>query len=293
MTPASITVPASGSRPVPARAGIGLRSPHHRAFLESRPPIPWVEVHSENFFADGGRQLEVLEAVRRDHDVSLHGVGLSLGSIDPLDADHLQRLRRLVRRVEPALLSEHVSWSSAGGVFLNDLLPMPHTREALDHLVSRVAAVQECLQRRILVENVSSYLQFAGAEMTEWEFLVELARRTGAGILLDVNNVHVNAVNHGFAARDYIAAIPPELVGEIHLAGHTVADGLLIDTHSAPVADAVWTLYELALDHLGPRPTLIEWDADLPTLPVLLDEAARADRCLARASTRLDDARVA
>lgn len=293
MTPASTTVPAAGSRPVPARAGIGLRSPHHRAFLESRPPIPWVEVHSENFFADGGRQLEVLEAVRRDHDVSLHGVGLSLGSIDPLDADHLQRLRRLVRRVEPALLSEHVSWSSAGGVFLNDLLPMPHTREALDHLVSRVTAVQECLQRRILVENVSSYLQFAGAEMTEWEFLVALARRSGAGILLDVNNVHVNAVNHGFAARDYIAAIPPDLVGEIHLAGHTVADGLLIDTHSAPVADVVWTLYELALDHLGPRPTLIEWDADLPTLPVLLDEAARADRCLARASTRLDDARVA
>lgn len=291
--PASATMPATDSRPIPAQAGIGLRSPHHRNFLASRPPVPWVEVHSENFFADGGRQLAVLDAVRQDYGLSLHGVGLSLGSVDPLDAGHLQRLRRLVRRVEPALVSEHVCWSSAGGVFLNDLLPLPCTREALDHLVARVTAVQEFLQRRILVENVSSYLQFDGAEMTEWDFLVTLARRSGAGILLDVNNIHVSAVNHGFAATDYLAAIPPELVGEIHLAGHTVADGLLIDTHSAPVADAVWALYEQAVQRLGPQPTLIEWDANLPELPVLLAEARKADNLLSRLSLDPADARVA
>lgn len=286
-------MPATASRPVPAQAGIGLRSPHHQAFLRDRPAIPWVEVHSENFFADGGRQLAVLDAVRRDYGVSLHGVGLSLGSVDPLDADHLKRLRRLVRRVEPALVSEHVSWSSAGGVFLNDLLPLPCTHEALDHLVARVTAVQEFLQRRILIENVSSYLEFVGAEMTEWEFLVALARRSGAGILFDVNNVYVSAMNHGYSAADYVAAIPPELVGEIHLAGHTVSDCLLIDTHSAPVADAVWALYRQALQHLGPQPTLIEWDADLPALPVLVSEAGKAEAELMQLSAVMKDVRVA
>lgn len=276
--PRASSMPATASRPIPAAAGIGLRSPHHKDFLERRPAIPWVEVHSENFFADGGRQLEVLDAVRRDYGVSLHGVGLSLGSADPLDAEHLRRLRRLVQRVEPALVSEHACWGSVGGVYLNDLLPLPYTRASLDHLAARVAAVQDYLGRQILVENVSSYLEFDGAELTEWEFMVALAREAGCGILLDVNNIYVSAQNHGFSADGYLAAIPPELVGEIHLAGHSVADGILIDTHSAPVKDAVWALYRQALQRLGPVPTLIEWDAELPTLERLLAEAHTADR---------------
>lgn len=270
-------MPPTASRPVPAQAGIGLRSPHHDEFLARRPAIPWVEVHSENFFADGGRQLQVLDAVRRDYGVSLHGVGLSLGGTDPLDPDHLRRLRRLVQRVDPALVSEHVCWGSADGIFLNDLLPLPYTNTALRHLVARVSAAQDYLGRQILMENASSYLEFEGAEMTEWDFLVQLARRAGCGILLDVNNIYVSAQNHGFPARDYLRAIPAELVGEVHLAGHTAVDGILIDTHSAPVTDAVWALYREALRLLGPVPTLIEWDADLPTLDRLVAEARKAD----------------
>jgi len=274
---ASATMPATASRPIPAQAGIGLRSTHHDEFLARRPHLPWVEVHSENFFADGGRQLQVLDAVRRDYGVSLHGVGLSLGGSDPLDPEHLRRLRRLVQRVEPALVSEHVCWSSADGLFLNDLLPMPYTEAALRHLAARISAVQEFLGRQILVENVSSYLEFDGAEMTEWDFLVQLARRAGCGILLDVNNIYVSAENHGFPAYNYLRGIPAELVGEVHLAGHTAVDGILIDTHSAPVTDAVWTLYRDALGLLGPKPTLIEWDAELPSLDRLVAEATRAD----------------
>jgi uncharacterized protein (UPF0276 family) len=270
-------MPAAASRPIPAAAGIGLRTLHHAEFLSTRPAIPWVEVHSENFFADGGRQVQVLDAVRRDYGVSLHGVGLSLGSTDPLDHGHLRRLRRLVQRVAPALVSEHVCWGSVGGIFLNDLLPLPYTTAALTHLAARVCAVQDYLGRQILVENVSSYLEFDGADMTEWDFLVELARRAGCAILLDVNNIYVSARNHGFDPGSYLDAIPPELVGEIHLAGHTAADGLLIDTHSAPVADPVWALYREALQRLGPVPTLIEWDAQLPSLDRLLAEARTAD----------------
>ena len=270
-------MPPAASRPIPAQAGIGLRSPHHAEFLARRPDVPWVEVHSENFFADGGRQLQVLDAVRRDYGISLHGVGLSLGASDPLDPEHLRRLRRLVRRVEPALVSEHVCWSSADGVFLNDLLPMPYTHAALRRLATRISAVQDFLGRRILVENVSSYLEFEGAEMTEWDFLVQLARRAGCGILLDVNNIYVSAENHGFPAHNYLRGIPAELVGEVHLAGHTAVDGILIDTHSAPVINAVWALYREAVRLMGPVPTLIEWDADLPTLDRLVAEARTAD----------------
>ena len=277
MIQASATVPVTASRPVPAQAGIGLRSPHHDEFLRCRPAVPWVEVHSENFFADGGRQLQVLDAVRRDYGVSLHGVGLSLGGTDPLDPEHLRRLRRLVQRVDPALLSEHVCWSSADGVFLNDLLPLPYTESALRHVAARISAVQEFLGRQILVENVSSYLEFEGAEMTEWDFVGQLARRAGCGILLDVNNIYVSAENHTFPAHDYLNGIPAELVGEVHLAGHTAVDGVLIDTHSAPVTDAVWALYRDALRMLGPKPTLLEWDADLPSLERLLAEATTAD----------------
>ncbi|TAK53708.1 MAG: DUF692 domain-containing protein [Gammaproteobacteria bacterium] len=247
--------------------------------------MPWVEVHSENFFADGGRQLEVIDAVRRDYGLSLHGVGLSLGSVDPLSREHLQRLRRLVRRVEPALVSEHLAWGSVGGTFVNDLLPMPHTDEALQHMVARVGEVQDFLGRQILIENVSSYLQFPGAELSEPEFLIELARRSGCGLLLDVNNVYVSARNHGFDAAQYIAAMPAVLVREIHLAGHTVVDDpegeFLVDTHDALVAAPVWELYRQAVARLGPVPALIEWDSSLPALDELLAEARRADSAAA------------
>lgn len=266
--------------------GIGLRAQHYAAFLETRPRLPFVEVHSENYFR-GGRHLEVLLDVRRDTPVSLHGVGLSLGSADPLSERHVAALKQLAERVEPVLVSDHLCWSSVGGVYANDLLPLPYTREALAHVAARVERVQEMLGRRLLVENVSSYLQFEGADMTEWAFLAELARRTGCGLLLDINNIHVSACNHGFDALAYLDAIPSAAVAEMHLAGYSVNavaldDGgtgeILVDTHSKPVAEPVWALYERALEKLGPRPTIVEWDADLPTLDTLLDEAARAER---------------
>ena len=277
--------PAVGALPIPASAGIGLRSPHHDEFLRRRPDIPWVEVHSENFFADGGRQIEVLAALRHDFGISLHGVGLSLGSADPLSREHLGRLKQLIERVEPALVSEHLAWGSVGGTFANDLLPMPRTHEALRHMVARVGEVQEFLGRQILVENVSSYLQFPGAELSEAEVLVELARRSGCGILFDVNNLYVSACNHGFDAARYVAAMPVELVQEIHLAGHTVVDdaegAFLVDTHDARVAAPVWDLYRRTLAHLGPVPALIEWDSRLPALDDLIAEARLADACAA------------
>jgi len=274
----------NGSRPIPASAGIGLRAAHHAEFLARRPATGWVEVHSENFFAECGRSLDELLCVRRDYPVSLHGVGLSLGSADPLNKAHLASLARLVERVEPGLVSEHLSWSSIGGRFLNDLLPMPYTEAALAHLCVRIGEVQERLGRPILIENVSSYLEYERADMAEWEFLVALARQAGCGILLDVNNVYVSSVNHGFDPRAYLAAIPADLVGEIHLAGHmdTELDGerFLIDSHNALVCPAVWQLYRETLGRLGRVPTLIEWDLDLPPLERLLEEAGRAEACL-------------
>ena len=290
-----------GSRVLPARAGIGLRAAHHEAFLADVPPVPFVEVHSENFFVDGGPQLAVLDAVRACCEVSLHGVGLSLGSADPLDREHLRRLRQLVRRVDPCLVSEHLSWSSAGGVFLNDLLPLPYTGESLRHVAARVSAVQEEIGRPILLENISAYLQFqpqferqsepsaagepAGEGLAEAEFIAALVAQTGCGVLLDVNNLYVNARNHGWDALRYLDALPLGRVAEIHLAGHTVNRcgdrDVLIDTHDARVCDDVWALYAATIARLGPRPTLIEWDAALPALDVLLDEARRADRILA------------
>jgi uncharacterized protein (UPF0276 family) len=217
--------------------------------------------------------------------LSLHGVGLSIGSADPLSQTHLKRLRELVDALQPALVSDHLCWSSIGGIFANDLLPLPFTEEALGHVVARVQCVQERLGREILLENVSSYLEYADSAMPEWEFIAELARRSGCGILLDVNNIHVSAHNHGFDARRYLQAIPRGAVHEIHLAGfatrHVAGADILIDTHSAPVADAVWALYGHALQRFGPLPTLIEWDADLPPLATLVAEAGKADAMLA------------
>jgi uncharacterized protein (UPF0276 family) len=253
-------------------------------FLETRPQIAWVEVHSENYFAAGGAALDCLESTRAAYPVSLHGVGLSLGSTDVLDLRHLRSLRRLVERIEPAIVSEHLSWGSVDGQHFNDLLPLPYTQESLRHMVSRVAAVQDYLGREILVENASTYLQLACSDISEADFLVELAERAGCGILLDVNNVYVSARNHGFDAEAYLEKIPSRLVREIHLAGHSVdrcgGAEILIDTHSRPVADAVWRLFRFALARYGAKPTLIEWDAELPPLEVLVGEAAAADRLL-------------
>ncbi|HSN22455.1 MAG TPA: DUF692 domain-containing protein [Usitatibacter sp.] len=265
-------------------AGIGLREPHHDEVLARRPALAFVEVHSENFFADGGPALAVLERVRTLYPLSLHGVGLSLGSADPLDERHLAKLEGLVRRFEPALVSEHLSWSSIDGRHANDLLPLPHTLEAAAHVAGRIAAVQERLGRRILVENVSRYLDFEDSRMPEWEFVMEVVRRSGCLLLLDVNNVHVNAANHGFDAHRYLAAIDPACVAQYHLGGHEAGAFGLVDTHAAKVAPAVWSLFRESLARIGPRPTLVEWDAALPALDVLLDEACSAEAALREAS---------
>jgi len=269
---------------IPARAGIGLRAPHYRDVLESRPSVGWLEVHSENYFGEGGAPLYYLERIRAHYPLSLHGVGLSLGSTDPLDRGHLAKLKALVERFEPGLVSDHLSWSSVGGRHFNDLLPLPYTEESLAHVARRVLIVQEHLGRRLLVENPSTYAQFAESTIPEAEFLAELARRTGCGILLDVNNIYVSACNHRLDARRYIDSIPPRHVAEIHLAGFTRndADGgeILIDTHSRPVAAEVWALFAHAVERFGPRPTLIEWDADLPPLAMLAAEAGHAQALL-------------
>ncbi len=266
---------------VPARAGIGLRAPHHAQILEQRPPIAWLEAHSENYFAAGGLQPRILEQLRKDYPLALHGVGLSLGSADPLDLEHIAALKRLIERVEPAIVSEHLCWGAIGGRHLNDLLPMPYEIGALRHIVSRIAEFQERIGRQVLIENVSSYLRFTGETHAEWEFLVEVSRAADCLLLVDVNNIFVNARNHGFEPRDYLDAIPAERVGEIHLAGHTLKTidtrELRIDTHSSPVCEEVWALYAHALQRFGPVPTLIEWDAELPELSRLLAEAEHAD----------------
>jgi len=261
---------------LPVVAGIGLRAPHIAQVLAERPPVAWFEVHSENYYADGGPALAALDRIRADYPLSLHGVGMSLGSTDPLDATHLSKLERLVARVEPAAVSEHLCWSGIGGRHLNDLLPLPYTEEALDHVCSRVTQVQDALRRELLVENVSSYLAFADATIPEWEFVAAVATRTGCKLLCDVNNIYVNAVNHGFDADAYLAALPGAAIAEVHLAGFDASGPCLVDTHGAPVAPDVWTLYARAIARFGPRPTLIEWDTDIPAFAVLEREAATA-----------------
>jgi hypothetical protein len=258
-------------------SGIGLRSEHYRSLLAQTPDVAWLEVHSENYFGDGGQPLYFLERARALYPASLHGVGLSLGSCDPLDRQHLERLRTLADRVDPMFVSEHVCWCSVGGRFLNDLLPLPYTEEALAHVAERIAAVQDFLGREILVENVSSYLRYRHDSIPEWEFLAELSARSGCALLLDVNNIYVSAQNHSFDPQRFIDAIPAQRVREIHLAGFEEADGILIDTHSRPVHDAVWDLYRYAIRRLGPRHTLIEWDADLPPLETLVAQAQQAE----------------
>src|SRR5581483_5177312 len=260
-----------------ARAGIGMRPPHYRRLLDERPPVGWLEVHSENYFSRGGQPLHILEQARKVYPLSLHGVGLSLGSADRVSQNHLQQLKQLIDQVEPMLVSDHLCWGAVNGFHLNDLLPVPYTEEALEVVCRHVDQTQDYLGRRILVENVSSYLEFTESTIPEWEFLDLVARRSGCGILLDVNNIYVSSVNHGFDPLRYLDAIPPHAVEEIHLAGfdRTTLGGasLLIDTHGNRVAGPVWNLYGEALSRFGPVRTLIEWDTDLPSLDVLLDEA--------------------
>ena len=267
-------------RALPAVAGIGLRAPHVAQVRAARPPIGWVEVHSENYFVDGGPALAALESIRADYPLSLHGVGLSLGSADPLDIGHLARLKQLAARIEPAAVSEHLCWSHVDGRHLNDLLPLPLTDEALTLVCDRVDAAQSALGRPLLVENVCTYLRFAEDEIAEWDFVAAVAERTGCKLLLDVNNVYVNAVNHGFDPQAYLAAIPAECVAEIHLAGYDASGPCLVDTHASRVAQPVWALYRAAIGRYGPKPTLLEWDTDIPPLDVLLDEAAQAETIL-------------
>jgi uncharacterized protein len=275
--------PAADS--LPCTAGIGLRAPHYREVLERLPGLGWVEVHSENFFG-GGAPLHTLLKVREHYPVTLHGVGMGLASATPLDQAHLSALQRLCSAVQPAAVSEHLCWNAAPDktgndrMVVNDLLPFPYTHEALRHVASRVEQVQERLGRQLLVENLSSYLSFVHSEMTEGEFLAELTRRTGCGILFDVENLYVNARNLGVDAGAFIEAIPAQAVKEYHLAGYSVRDGCLVDTHDHPVYPEVWELYEFALRIIGPRPTLIEWDSDIPALPVLMGEAAKAQQRL-------------
>lgn len=265
---------------LPVQAGLGLRAPHLQQVRQEVPAVAWFEVHSENYFVAGGPALAVLEEIRENYPLSLHGVGMSLGGADDLDRDHLRQLKALAERIQPAAVSEHLCWSSIGGRWLNDLLPLPYTRQALARVCAHVEQVQEALGRSILVENVSSYLRFLPEDMPEWAFVAEVAKRTGCGVLLDVNNIHVSACNHGFAAADFLAGIAVGSVGEIHLAGYEEVGGLLIDTHSRPVYPAVWELYRAALERFGPLPTLIEWDQDIPDFAVLQSEAALAQEYL-------------
>lgn len=269
------------------RAGIGLRTQHHETVIREWPDIGWFEAHTENYFADGGAAVDALTSIREHYPVTLHGVGLSIGSTDPLDRDHLARIKNAVGRFEPVLVSEHLSWSSVNGRFANDLLPLPYTHESRQHVVARINEVQEYLGRQILIENVSSYLEFACSELSEAMFLQEVASIAGCGILLDVNNIYVAAQNHDLDPYAYLETISPTLVQEIHLAGHQEIslDGrsVLIDTHGTHVCDAVWELYRRALRRFGPVATLIEWDTDIPALTVLQQEAAHATSILAGA----------
>lgn len=288
------------SSPIPAAAGIGLRLQHladvTQSALDRAPVSPWLEIHSETFLNPGGPRLAMLMDIRECYPISCHGVGLSLGSAQGLSADHLRRLRTLFDRVKPSLVSEHLAWSVVDGAYLNDLLPLPTTAATLAIVSDNIARAQEFFGRQILVENPSTYLTFNDSTIPEHEFLAALVQRTGCGLLLDINNIYVSAINNGLDPLAYVNAIPPDAVGEIHLAGHMVdgegEDRVLIDTHSDHVCDAVWELYARVIADIGSRPTLIEWDMNIPALPLLCAEAARAQSVLT-SSQGVPDARVA
>jgi uncharacterized protein (UPF0276 family) len=252
--------------------GLGLRPAHYQALLGESHPIDWLEIVSENYLVPGGQPLEFLERIRARYPVVMHGVSLSIGSTDPLDRRYLSDLKELARRVEPAWISDHLCWTGVEGRNVHDLLPLPYTEEALAAVAARIGEVQDFLGRQILLENVSSYLSYRESEMTEWEFLSEVAVRADCAILLDINNIYVSAVNHGFDASSYLRGVPRERVRQFHLAGHSDMEGHLIDTHDHPIAAPVWMLYREAVEHFGPVPTMIERDDNIPELVELVAE---------------------
>ena len=277
--------------PLDGRAGASLKPEHLREIHADAAPVGFFEVHAENYMGAGGPPHAALSAVRERWPVSLHGVCMSLGGAGPLDREHLQRFKALVERYQPALVSEHLAWSTHDTTYYNDLLPLPYTTAALEHVAAHIDEMQEAIGRPILLENPSTYLLFKDSTLSETDFLRELTRRTGCGLLLDVNNVFVSATNHGYSAIEFLGDFPLELVEEIHLAGHAEQqddDGapLLIDSHDGPVADAVWNLYEIVISQCGPIPTLVEWDSDIPEWPVLKAEAIAAQSILDRHATR-------
>ena len=287
MRSATSRLPARKHRSLPARAGIGLKPEHFRDILDTLPDIGFFEIHAENYMVDGGPFHHYLTRIRERYPLSIHGVGLSIGGEGPLDEAHLERLAALLDRYQPESFSEHLAWSSHGGNFYSDLLPVAYAAATLDRVCAHIGRVQDRLKRHMLLENPATYVEFAASTLAETDFIGEVVRRSGCGLLLDVNNVHVSCTNHGRNARDYIGALPLAAVAQIHLAGFaedTDAAGapLLIDSHGAPVAEVVWALYCHALDLTGPLPTLIERDNDIPALPVLLAEARRAERILER-----------
>ncbi|TGN43178.1 DUF692 domain-containing protein [Paracoccus liaowanqingii] len=271
---------------LPPRAGVGFKPEHFAAIRSAPHPVSFFEIHAENYMGAGGLPHAQLTALRADHAILVHGVGLSIGGADRPDPAHLLRLRRLCNRYEPESFSEHLGWSSHGTEYLNDLLPLPYTQETVDRVCAHVDEVQDRLGRRMLLENPATYVLFAQSDIPETQFLAEIAFRTGCGLLLDINNVFVSCTNHRTDPRAYLDRFAMAAVGEIHLGGHDSEDlpsgPLLIDSHGAAVADPVWTLYAEVITRIGPRPTLVEWDSDLPAWPVLATEAARADRILTR-----------
>lgn len=269
---------------LPARAGVGFKAEHAKDIFGNEPAVGWFEIHPENYMVAGGPRLAMLEELCAHYPVSMHGVGLSLGGGETLSEKHLADLKRLVDRFDPAMVSEHIAWSSHEGLYMADLLPTPMTKASLDQLVQAIETVQDYIGRRILIENPTSYMPLPQNSIPELDFITEAARRSGCGLLIDVNNVYISAHNLGFDAKAFINAVPGDLVGEIHLAGHeqdaNPDDDVLIDTHSRPVSDPVWALFDQLISRIGPRPTLIEWDNDVPGWDVLAAEAALADRYL-------------
>lgn len=256
--------------------GVGLRACHYDYILEHRPDLPWFEVLSDNYMVEGGPALQYLDSIRAHYPVSMHGVGLSIGSTDSLNQDYLRRLKKLMARVEPAFISDHLCWVSVDGQYLHDLFPLPYTELVVQHVAARIRQVQDFLGEQILIENVSSYLSYQESEMTEWEFLNAVANAADCYILLDINNIYVSAMNHHFDPKHYVSAVNAKRVKQYHLAGYEQREHYLFDSHSEAVHQTVWDLYRFALEKVGEIPTLIEWDSDIPSFPDLFEEAKKA-----------------
>lgn len=281
------------NRIAPLGVGLGLRTVHYDHILKRRPKVPWFEIISENYMGNsagtGGRSVRILDDLRKDYPFVMHGVSLSIGSKDPLDKEYLKRLKKLAARIEPMWMSDHLCWTGVEGQNLHDLLPLPYTKETIAHLVERISMVQDFLGRQILMENVSSYVSYEHSEMTEWECLTEVATKADCLLLLDVNNIHVSAVNHRYDGLDFIRGVPKGRVAQIHLAGYSDMGTHLIDTHDHPVSDPVWELYAKAVERFGLIPTMIEWDDDIPPFPRLWEEAKRAARIQKKALSKIND----